>query len=586
MLDKAYIIEKLRQIGGNLTRVILFKLKENNMKKKLLVLSVSAILASNFIFDNNASAVVSENEYKSSALSVEGKINPAISLERYQDNLESLINSLSVEDFSGYDQPEYKKAYEKYQKRFLAELDALNKFISEDTREAKNIRKYDSDKVEKKLGLTQERYEKVYQNLKQNREDFDDDVKSVENKNQELKRFNESDQENANKEIVDLENKVLMVAKAFPGQHEARANLYNKLDMIMAYEEVKPKEIISKNIPRNNRMLVDLKEDLETIIDEFFAEIDLARPSNIPMLTEDNEHDVSIRKKLREDAENAKNNPNLVDPGVQQRADRTAERLAKMTKASKEAKENAAKAKATVKALQAQKAPTTKKFYTKNPDAFPHKQLKQHHDSKNELVIKEPTQQLPTYTVMTERQTQPVLKQKHREETFILPMAPRQSQPPELKGMSGESNHVTTDADSKPSNQYGGNGNLIEFTEDTTPKAKGANNQKQTTTEDTTPEVKETITESNVVDIDQSYFYQKSGYKYGYSESDTSGYTDRDKRAIKRNLVREAEEKVNQYVNSHSAQDLVAAREKVKTLDPAQQNRLNKQIDKIYNGQY
>lgn len=556
------------------------------MKKKLLVLSVSAILASNFIFDNNASAVVSENEYKSSALSVEGKINPAISLERYQDNLESLINSLSVEDFSGYDQPEYKKAYEKYQKRFLAELDALNKFISEDTREAKNIRKYDSDKVEKKLGLTQERYEKVYQNLKQNREDFDDDVKSVENKNQELKRFNESDQENANKEIVDLENKVLMVAKAFPGQHEARANLYNKLDMIMAYEEVKPKEIISKNIPRNNRMLVDLKEDLETIIDEFFAEIDLARPSNIPMLTEDNEHDVSIRKKLREDAENAKNNPNLVDPGVQQRADRTAERLAKMTKASKEAKENAAKAKATVKALQAQKAPTTKKFYTKNPDAFPHKQLKQHHDSKNELVIKEPTQQLPTYTVMTERQTQPVLKQKHREETFTLPMAPRQSQPPELKGMSGESNHVTTDADSKPSNQYGGNGNLIEFTEDTTPKAKGANNQKQTTTEDTTPEVKETITESNVVDIDQSYFYQKSGYKYGYSESDTSGYTDRDKRAIKRNLVREAEEKVNQYVNSHSAQDLVAAREKVKTLDPAQQNRLNKQIDKIYNGQY
>ncbi|RIL85714.1 hypothetical protein BUY80_16840, partial [Staphylococcus equorum] len=198
-------------------------------------------------------------------------------------------------------------------------------------------------------------------------------------------------------------------------------------------------------------------------------------------------------------------------------------------------------------------------------DAFPHKQLKQHHDLKNELVIKEPTQQLPTYTVTTERQTQ-------REETFTLPMAPRQSQQPALKGMSGESNHVTTDADSKPSNQYGGNGNLIEFTEDTTPKAKGANNQKQTTTEDTTPEVKETITESNVVDIDQSSFYQKSGYKYGYSESDTSGYTDRDKRAIKRNLVREAEEKVNQYVNSHSAQDLVAAREKVKTLDPAQQN--------------
>ncbi|PTG18061.1 hypothetical protein BU641_11340, partial [Staphylococcus chromogenes] len=74
-----------------MTRVILFKLKENNMKKKLLVLSVSAILASNFIFDNNASAVVSANAYKSSALFVDGKINTAIYFERSQHHIERLI---------------------------------------------------------------------------------------------------------------------------------------------------------------------------------------------------------------------------------------------------------------------------------------------------------------------------------------------------------------------------------------------------------------------------------------------------------------------------------------------------------------
>lgn len=572
MLDKAYIIEKLRQIGGNLTRVILFKLKENKMKKKLLVLSASAILASNFVFDNNASAVVSENGYKSSALSVEGKRKHEISLEKYKDSLEKLILSLSLEEFSGYDEPEYKDAYRNYQKRFLAELEAINKFVKE-------------DENGNGLGMTHERYLSIYEGLQKNKNDFENKVREIENKNEDLKRFDAPNQNKADDDIYELEHKALMVANVFNEHTDAKRNLYNKLDMIMAYKKEKNYKVPT-NIPTNDRMLKEMKEDIETIIDEFFQEIGSKRPMNIPMLTSENRKDENVKKGVRDSAENAKNDSNLVDPGVQQRADRAAERLAKMTKASKEAKENAAKAKATVKALQAQKAPTTKKSYTKNPDAFPHKQLKQHHDLKNELVIKEPTQQLPTYTVTTERQTQPVLKQKQREETFTLPMAPRQSQQPALKGMSGESNHVTTDTDSKPSNQYGGNGNLIEFTEDTTPKAKGANNQKQTTTEDTTPEVKETITESNVVDIDQSSFYQKSGFKYGYSESDTSGYTDRDKRVIKRNLVREAEEKVNQYVNSHSAQDLVAAREKVKTLDPAQQARLNKQIDKIYNGQY
>lgn len=543
------------------------------MKKKLLVLSASAILASNFIFDNNASAVVKQSGYESEALQIEGTRKHDITLQQYKDSLEDLIMKQSLNEFGGYDEPEYKEAYQKYQGRFLAELEALNKFVHEDEKE-KGL----------KPGMTQERYKTVYEALLNNKKEFEREASKIEQGNKELKRFNDEELREALGKVYDLEDKAYMVAKAFPDSSYkgARAELYNKIYLVVGYSS----EERTDKLPINQRMVKEMCENLETIIDEFFKDIGHERPLNIEPLTDQNKDNKEVINKVRTDAENAKNNPNLVDPGVQQRADRAAERLAKMTKASKEAKENAAKAKATVKALQAQKAPTTKKSYTKNPDAFPHKQLKQHHDLKNELVIKEPTQQLPTYTVTTERQTQPVLKQTQREETFTLPMAPRQSQQPALKGMSGESNHVTTDADSKPSNQYGGNGNLIEFTEDTTPKAKGANNQKQTTTEDTTPEVKETITESNVVDIDQSSFYQKSGYKYGYSESDTSGYTDRDKRAIKRNLVREAEEKVNQYVNSQSAQDLVAAREKVKTLDSAQQTRLNKQIDKIYNGQY
>ncbi|PTH64525.1 coagulase, partial [Staphylococcus agnetis] len=99
------------------------------MKKKLLVLSASAILASNFVFDNNASAVVSENDYKSDALSLRGDIRPEISLDDYLDNLKNLMVWLTVGNFSGYDEPEYEEVFQKYQKRFLAELDAVIKCV-------------------------------------------------------------------------------------------------------------------------------------------------------------------------------------------------------------------------------------------------------------------------------------------------------------------------------------------------------------------------------------------------------------------------------------------------------------------------
>ncbi|WP_157946310.1 coagulase domain-containing protein [Staphylococcus chromogenes] len=531
------------------------------MKKKLLVLSASAILASNFTFDNNASAVVKKTEHESEALKIVGNGSDSVTREKYEDNFKLLTQNLSLNEHDGYDEVEYKDAYQKYQDRFLAELDAFNKLI---------LKGHPSNG-----GMTVEKYNNIRKSLEQNKQNFMSEAAKIENEHKDLKRFDDDKFDKGLDLIYNLEDQALMSARAFGGNayKDAREDLYAKLDLIVG---TTPEERRDK-LPTNQRMLDEMSGNLETIIDEFFKDIKLERPVKIEPLTKENKDNLDVLKKVREDAQKAKEDARR-DPNVELRAKKAEESLAKITENSRKAKAEANK-KAKEKSMK-------KESYKDNPKTFPHKQLKQQYDSKNELVIKEPTQQLPTYTVTTERQTQPVLKQKQREETFTLPMAPRQSQQSALKGMGGESNHVTTDSDSKQSNQYGGNGNLIEFIEDTTPKPKNANNQKQTTTEDTTPEVKETITESNVVDIDQSSFYQKSGYKYGYSESDTSGYTNRDKRAIKRNLVREAEEKVNQYVNSQSAQDLVAAREKVKTLDSAQQTRLNKQIDKIYNGQY
>ena len=532
------------------------------MKKKLLVLSASAILASNFIFDNSASAIVSKsnNNYKSESLLLTGNRSSANYVQEYLDSLDKLMHNQSLNMKAGYYETEYKEAYDKYQQKFLAEMDALKKFRQEE----REMQQYNYWEIPNNLyGLTYDRYKSVFEALQKNKAEFDKEAHRIEAQHADLTRFNNEDLDKAGWEINQLENKIIMIGNTFKNTNPfAVQDMYNKLDVVVGIS----KDDRSYNFPTNKRMFAQMKEDLETIIDQFFEDVNLVRPKDIPALTSTNGDDEGIKQKLRDDAQNAKYDSSLIDPRA----------INKQTVKTKESK------------TEAKKSATPKE-----PKKYSYKQLKPRPESKNSsenaFVIKEPEVKAPV-TVYTESVTQtpaPVLKQQQREEKVDLGKTSRQGQSSKLSGMSGESHLVTSTNDSKPSNVYGGNGNLIEFTEDSAPKTVGAHQQKQTTTtEDTAPVVKETITESNIVDLDQSSFYEKSGYLYGYSESDTSGYTEREKRAIRRNHVREAEEKVNQYMNSQSAQDLVAARDKVKTLDQGQQNRLNKQINKVYNGQY
>ncbi|PTH75298.1 coagulase domain-containing protein, partial [Staphylococcus agnetis] len=358
-------------------------------------------------------------------------------------------------------------------------------------------------------------------------------------------------------EINQLENKILMIGRTFTKKVDAVENMYNKLDVVVGVSD----DDRDYKTPRNKRMLDKMKEDLETIIDQFFEEAGLARPLYIPILTESNGDNKEIRHQLRKDANDAKLNSNLVDPGVKIRAD-------KFKKA-----EEAAKAERINKAKNAKTSQVKKPSKTKEQKTFKHKQFKKRSESKKESNIKESSSKASNSSYVapsTQNQQRISTQEKQSKLNNTLP------------GLSGESNDLTVTQNSKPSGQLSGNSNLIEFSQDTAPKNNELSQQNPTTN---APVVKETITESNVVDIDQSSFYEKSGYKYGYSESDTSGYTERDKRAIRRNHVREAEELVNKYVNSHSYQDRIAAQAKVKTLSQEQQKRLNQQIDKIYNGQ-
>ncbi|MBJ6200861.1 coagulase, partial [Staphylococcus aureus] len=110
------------------------------MKKKVLILTLGALFASQLWNSDNASAIVTgeKNPYTSKALLEMGQKNKNISLDQYKDSLESVMNFGAVDGDYGYDQPEYKETIDTYQKKIFAEIDAINKFLAEE----KKIERY------------------------------------------------------------------------------------------------------------------------------------------------------------------------------------------------------------------------------------------------------------------------------------------------------------------------------------------------------------------------------------------------------------------------------------------------------------
>ncbi|WP_444424697.1 hypothetical protein ACTS9Q_03885 [Staphylococcus aureus] len=89
---------------------------------------------------------------------------------------------------------------------------------------------------------------------------------------------------------------------------------------------------------------------------------------------------------------------------------------------------------------------------------------------------------------------------------------------------------------------------------------------------------------SNLMEFNILTIGGKSGAMVGYSEIDSSHFTDRDKRAIRRDHVKEAQSLINDYKDTQSADARMKAKQKVNTLSKPHQNYFNKQIDKVYNG--
>ena len=85
------------------------------------------------------------------------------------------------------------------------------------------------------------------------------------------------------------------------------------------------------------------------------------------------------------------------------------------------------------------------------------------------------------------------------------------------------------------------------------------------------------------ISMSSNYVGGKSGAMVGYSEIDSSHFTDRDKRVIRRDHVKEAQNLINDYKYTQKYEDLAKATTKVSTLSQSHQNYLNKQIDKVNN---
>ncbi len=499
------------------------------MKKKLLVLSASAVLASHFLIGGEASAIVSgeKNPYTSKALSIMERSNTSsVTTEQYKKSLEKLMARLTIGGYEKYDEPEYADVVKKYKQRFMAEMNAMNQFLQEEKAKEKKNGAISTDAI----GLTHQRYDTVYKSLEENKKDFEREIKKLNEQHSDLKTFNRQEQNDADQKLNDLENQALMLGQTFIYQGDAIFNLYNKLDMSIGnldYEREEKKAI-------NKRMLDKKVEDLETIIDEFFEEIGLARPKEIPVLTRENEKDSAVKAKLRQDAQDAKNDASLRHPRV------------------------------------------LKQQSTDAPSQPSHQEVAQ--PSVNSIEIKAPqaaTPQQPVHTETIVHTPMTAVPQTKHEATFEVPQG-RNTQ----TSATANKEQATETVDAPKANGQ------VQSEQVTTPGVQQTHSMaQQSETPQPVAEETETITENHVVDIDESTTFQKSGYLYGVSESDTSGYTEREKRAIRRNHVREAEALVNQYVETHRYQDRIAAQQKVNTLSKAHQKRFNKMINKAYNGQ-
>lgn len=285
-------------------------------------------------------------------------------------------------------------------------------------------------------------------------------------------------------------------------------------------------------------MFNNKKEDLETIIDEFFGEIGQQRPTSIPTLAPKEEKETNIKNanKLKSDTEAAKS-----DESKRSKRSKRSLNTHNHKSASQEvtAKQNAEYE----KRAEERKTKFLDKQKNKQTPVVSLEYEKDDNENDKQLVVSAPSKKPTTPTTYTETTTQvPMPTVERQTQQQIVYKTPKQ-----LAGLNGESHDFSTTHQSPTTSNHTHN-NVVEFEE--TSALPG----------------------------------RKSGSLVGISQIDSSHLTEREKRVIKREHVREAQKLVDNYKDTHSYKDRLNAQQKVNTLSEGHQKRFNKQINKVYNG--
>ncbi|HDD0047175.1 TPA: staphylocoagulase [Staphylococcus aureus] len=278
------------------------------MKKQIISLGALAVASSLFTWDNKADAIVTKDYNGKSQVKKESKNGTLIDSRYYWEKIEALekqfSSALALTDEYQYGGNEYKEAKDKLMERILGEDQyLLKKKIDEydyykkwykATYPNDNSKMYSFHKYNVYY-LTMNEYNEITNSLKDAVEKFNNEVRDIQSKNEDLKPYDENTEKQETDKIYEFVSEIDTVFAAYYSHEKFGIHakeLRAKLDIILG-------DVHNPNRITNERIKKEMMEDLNSIVDDFFMETNQNRPTTIKKY-DPNIHDYTKKKENKE----------------------------------------------------------------------------------------------------------------------------------------------------------------------------------------------------------------------------------------------------------------------------------------------
>ncbi|CAC8602933.1 staphylocoagulase [Staphylococcus aureus] len=278
------------------------------MKKQIISLGALAVASSLFTWDNKADAIVTKDYNGKSQVKKESKNGTLIDSRYYWEKIEALekqfSSALALTDEYQYGGNEYKEAKDKLMERILGEDQyLLKKKIDEydyykkwykATYPNDNSKMYSFHKYNVYY-LTMNEYNEITNSLKDVVEKFNNEVRDIQSKNEDLKPYDENTEKQETDKIYEFVSEIDTVFAAYYSHEKFGIHakeLRAKLDIILG-------DVHNPNRITNERIKKEMMEDLNSIVDDFFMETNQNRPTTIKKY-DPNIHDYTKKKENKE----------------------------------------------------------------------------------------------------------------------------------------------------------------------------------------------------------------------------------------------------------------------------------------------